>query len=187
MPTRILKTKWSAPRIDRRKMNAEGDLGPWITDRLTPKIILATQTKIIEVFVDAEGRFVPSLPLISVVPKSPYDLWRIAAALASPVTTAIVMQKYAGAALSVEAIRLSAKQVLALPTPEHNAEWDHAAVLLRQAHEADAVTRRDMLIEYAAASIRAFGVAHGQSAPLLKWWIGRLRDEQASEEASDGE
>ncbi|MEL7474214.1 MAG: hypothetical protein AAGK04_12925, partial [Planctomycetota bacterium] len=67
--TRILKRRWRAPRIDRRRMEREGKLGPWIAQRLVPKVLLATQTRVLEAFVDAEGRLVPSVPLITITPK----------------------------------------------------------------------------------------------------------------------
>ncbi|MEZ6211506.1 MAG: DNA methyltransferase [Phycisphaerales bacterium] len=58
----------------------QGDLADWMSSRLIPKIILATQTKIIEVFVDEPGRLLPSLPLITVVPRAAADIWAFAAA-----------------------------------------------------------------------------------------------------------
>lgn len=173
--TRILKKPWAAPRIDREKMRSEGTLSDWITSRLLPKLILATQTKVLEVYVDEHGRFVPSLPLISVYPNSADDLWRVAAAIASPVCVAIAMQKYSGAALSVNAIKLSAKQTLALPIPEDGGEWDKAAELFQQAQEAtDTAQRQSCFIKYAEASIGSFRVPKDQSKVLLEWWLQRL-------------
>lgn len=186
-PTRILKQRWLAPRVDRQRMYAEGTLGPWIDRRRVPKVILATQTKVIEVFVDESGEYIASIPLITVMPNDVSRLWHIAAALASPVNCAIALRQFAGAALSAEAIKISAKQTLALPIPAHDVEWDRAASLLRQAHGADPATREDLLIEFAQASIAAFGVAQDQSEMLLKWWTERLRGEHTTEEASDGE
>lgn len=187
-PTRILKQRWQAPRVDRRRMYAEGSLGPWIDRRRVPKVILATQTKVIEVFVDEPGEFIASIPLITVMPNDVGRVWHIAAALASPVTCALALRHFAGAALSAEAIKLSAKQTLALPIPEDGPEWDTAAALLKEAHTlADEESRAKRLLDYASASIAAFGVPEEQAAGLFDWWSGRFGTATEPEEAADAE
>ena len=172
--TKLLKRTWDAPRIDRAAMNERGSLGPWITERLVPKVLLATQTKIIEVYVDASGRYVPSTPMITVVPVHADAIWRVAAALASPVASALAMQRYAGAAMTAQAIKLSAKQSLRLPTPSDDVIWDEAARLLREAHDADGNEKRALLESYAKASIAAHGVPESDGRTLLNWWRSRL-------------
>ncbi|MEO1512758.1 MAG: N-6 DNA methylase, partial [Planctomycetota bacterium] len=111
-PTRILKRRWDCPRIDLARMRRDGELAQWIDRRRIPKVIVATQTRVIEPFVDSAGSLVPSTPLITVTPKPDRSLWTIAAALASPVATALALGRYGGAALSADAIKLSAKQAL---------------------------------------------------------------------------
>ena len=186
--TRILKQKWQAPRVDRQRMYAEGTLGQWIDRRRVPKAILATQTKVIEVFVDEPGEYIASIPLITVMPNDVDRLWHIAAALASPVTCAIAMRQFAGAALSAEAIKISAKQTLALPIPEPSDAWDEAATLLRQAQGvSDVEHRSDLLLRYAQASVAAFRVQAEQAEAVVKWWAERLGGASSSEEAPDGD
>lgn len=176
--TRILKQKWKAPRVDRQRMYAEGELGPWIDRRRVPKVILATQTKIIEVFVDELGEFIASIPLITVMPNDPKQLWHIAAVLASPVTCALALRQFAGAALSAQAIKLSAKQTLALPTPKAGPAWDLAAVRFKEAQSCQSeVARSQLLREFAAESIKAFAVPESQTQPLLDWWTERFTGE----------
>lgn len=173
--TRILKQKWKAPRVDRQRMYAKGTLGPWIDRRRVPKVILATQTKVIELFVDEPGKYIASIPLITVMPNDVAQLWHIAAALASPVTCALALRHYAGAALSAEAIKISAKQTLALPIPRPSDAWDVAASLLREAQATDAPDdRQNVLLQYAAASVDAFGVPDNQRDDLIVWWRDRL-------------
>jgi hypothetical protein len=187
-PTRILKQRWQAPRVDRRRMYAEGTLGPWIDRRRVPKVILATQTKVIEVFVDEPGEYIASIPLITVMPNDVVRVWHIAAALASPVTCALALRHFAGAALSAEAIKLSAKQTLALPIPMDRPEWDTAAALLKEAHTlADEESRAQRLLDYARASVAAFGVPEEQAAGLLEWWSVRFGTATELEEAADAE
>ena len=175
--TRILKTRWQAPCVDRRMMEDQGTLGPWIRARLVPKILLATQTRVIEVFVDAAARFIPSTPLITITAKQPGHLWRVAAALASPVCTALAMQKYAGAAMSADAIKLSAKQVLSLPLPRNDEAWRDGAAALAAAHDApSAAARRSHLGRYGGLMCRAYEIAPAASHEIFQWWTARLGD-----------
>lgn len=185
--TRLLKTKWEMPRIDRRRMNEEGTLGPWMTERLVPKIMVATQTKVLEVFVDVEGRFVPSIPLITVSSQARERIWHIAAALASPVCTAIGMQKYAGAALSASALKLSAKQILALPLPSDETAWGQAASDLKAAHSAATPdSQAGHLLAMGRATCDAYGVPKKQQGTLLAWWRERLHIPDSIGETNDG-
>lgn len=174
-PMRILKKKWQAPRIDRARMERGGTLAPWMTQRLVPKVLVATQTKIIEVFVDESGRFLPSIPLLSVVPRNPGDTLLLAAALAAPPISALAMTKYAGAALSANAIKLSAKQAAALPLPADRAAWKLAAAAFAEAQrQTDDATRLERLSAFGEAACDAYGVQPAGRGPLLAWWTGRL-------------
>lgn len=176
--TRILKTKWQAPRIDRLRMETEGTLGSWIQARLIPKILLATQTRVIEVFVDAAGKYVPSIPLITITPKQSEHLWQVAAAIASPVCSALALQKYAGAAMSADAIKLSAKQVLGMPVPVEGPAWVEGAAALATAHDADTPSaRRSHLIRFGSLMCRAYGLSEAVSDAVLQWWTDRLGEE----------
>lgn len=176
--TRILKTKWQSPRIDRLRMESEGTLGPWIRARLIPKMLLATQTRVVEVFVDSEGRYVPSIPLITITPRKPEHLWPVAAAIASPVCSALALQKYAGAAMSADAIKLSAKQVLGLPVPAEGPAWVEGAAALAAAHNAEAPsTRRSHLIRFGSLMCRAYGLSETVSDAVLQWWTNRLGED----------
>lgn len=185
---RILKHRWHAPRIDRRRMEHEGSLGPWITQRLVPKVLVATQTRVLEVFVDEDGRFVPSIPLISVIPHPGVTLWHLAAALASPVCTAIGMQKYAGAALNPSTLKLSAKQIRALPLPSDEEAWAEAARAIQDAQNAQtAEARTRHLLLMASASCAAYRIPDSQRVPLLDWWENRLGVTGGRGEHDDGD
>lgn len=173
-PTRIHKRRWEAPLVNRHAFDAGSRMDAWVASRLVPKVLLATQTRVLEVFVDAEGACVPSVPLITITPRSGACLWHIAAALASPVCSAIALRNYAGAALHADAIKLSAKQTLELPIPSDAAAWSQAADLFRQASAApDQAARDQTLVEYAAASIKAFGVGETLGKQLMAWWTPR--------------
>lgn len=172
--TRVLKRVWAAPRVDRRAMEARGELGPWITSRLVPKLLLATQTRAIELVADSAGQLLPSTPVISVIPRDAGDLWRLAAALASPVCAAVAMHRHAGAALSPTAIKLSASQVLQLPLPRLSDAWTEAAEHMRGASEAtDDAVRRTGLIAMGKTMLEAYEVSPAQRAALMTWWHDR--------------
>ncbi|MEO1717740.1 MAG: hypothetical protein AAFR76_11580, partial [Planctomycetota bacterium] len=128
-----------------------------------------------EAVADEPGELLPSVPLISVIPKDAADLWRLAAALASPVCTAIAAQKYAGAALNVNAIKLSAKQVLALPLPSEERAWNKAAHMFRAAQlSTEPAERHRYLVEMGSASCDAYCVARDARDSLMAWWQNRL-------------
>lgn len=184
--TRIFKQKWEAPCIDRRRMYRDGTLGPWVDKRRVPKIVMATQTRVLEVIVDEPGRFVASIPLITITPTDTGRLWHLAAVLASPVICALALRKFAGAALNADAIKLSAKQVLQLPLPPESLDWDAAAQQFRDATAAtDESARFDSLRAMAEATVRAFQVPADQREPLLAWWWARLTGEAAREDADE--
>ena len=101
------------------------------------------------------GAWLPSVPVITVVPHDPTDLWRVGAVLCAPAATAWAAATYLGAALSASAIKLSASQVLDAPLPER--PWDGAADALA-AGDVDECARR-------------MDVAYGTD--LYDWWDGR--------------
>ncbi len=174
-PTRVLKQTWSAPRVDRAAMDASGTLGAWMSARLVPKLLVATQTRVIEAVADAAGVLLPSTPVLTVVPHDQTNLWRVGAVLLSPVASAVALREVAGSARSGDTIKLAARQVLALPAPRDDAMWDRAADAFRRANAAtDLAERREWLRAGAADSIRAFGVPAGDAEALLAWWWDRL-------------
>lgn len=173
--TRILKTKWAAPRIDRKAMEQKGTLSSWITSRLVPKVLLATQTKVIEVYVDDLGELVPSIPLITITARSPDHLWLIAAAAASPVTSVWSLRSFAGAALNADAIKLSAKQVARIPLPQDRKVWSEAAKLLETAQYSDCnAMRQDYLTQFGTCICSSYGMTQAMQYDILDWWLRRM-------------
>lgn len=167
--------KWNRPVVDLNQVHSSTDLGPWTTQRLVPKLLLATQTKVLEVCVDPNGTFLPLTPLITVRPHHTAMLWHVAAAIASPVATAIASARYLGTARSTEAIKLSASQARALPLPDEGSHWDAAAHAFQAASETeDEDVRRIKLHEAALASCLAYGCDEDTTKELMVWWSQRL-------------
>jgi hypothetical protein len=181
-PTRILKRKWHAPRVDRSRMDASGTLGPWLSKRLVPKVLVATQTRVLEAWVDERADVVPSIPLLTVTPRGATDLWLVAAAVASPVSTAVSLCRYAGAALNADAIKLSAAQVSRLPLPLDADAWRRGAGHLREAQmSSDAVGRRAALLQFGESMSRAYGLSGEQASQVMSWWTVRLGESMDAE------
>ncbi len=170
--TRFNKIDYDAPVVDLNRLRSEGGLGDWAESRLVPKLLLATQTRVIEVVVDETGVLLPSVPVITITTDG-IGLWHVAAALMSPPITAWAAARYMGAALSIDTLKLSASQVLRLPLPPSCAAWDRAAALTRDASRASSSQKRTQHLQEAGALMcDAYGVSDADQ--LMNWWRGRL-------------
>lgn len=173
IPVRLHGTKWTAPRVRLDALRAS-PLADWAASRLVPKILVASQTPTIEAVVDESGSWLPSVPLITVVPHDGDELWRIAAALSAPAISAVAAQRYAGTAMSTRAIKVSARQMLELPLPVDEAAWNDMTDAYRRA-AASADERRDALEELARAAGAAFGLTTAEQMLVDDWWRRRVR------------
>lgn len=168
------RQRWERPQVDLQSLACKTTLGPWADARLVPKILLATQTRVLEAYVDEIGELLPMTPLITIVPHEDDRIWHLAVALASPVTTAIAAGRYFGVARSTHAIKLAASQVLSLPLPEPGPHWDEAANAFHAANDAtDADTRKKFLQEAATASCHAYGCCNTTTSRFMDWWTPR--------------
>lgn len=169
---RFAGQRWSAPSVDVDALSADDpDLAAWVAARLGPKVLVATQTRVLEVLADPGGRFVPSTPVVAVACDRD-EVWHVAAALCAPALTALALHRSAGTALSADTLKLSARQVLDLPLPVDDTAWSKGAALAQAAAEADDPDRwRDGLKALGREMDRAYGVA-GQG--LAEWWVERL-------------
>ena len=169
-PTRFAGRDLAAPVVDLAALEAaDARLGAWVRRRLVPKLVVAAQSSVLEAAVDEAGRWVPSVPCIAVA--APVErLWHLAAVLNSPVATAWALERFGGAGLSPNAVKLSAGQVLDVPLPVGGADWDEAAARLRAAP-----AERASLLAAARAMGRAYGIVDGEA--LVRWWEARLPDQ----------
>lgn len=172
-PTRLLRRPWLAPRLDRQRMQSHGDQSNWVDARLIPKVLLATQTRVIEVYVDEHAHLLPSVPVITITPRDPSMLWQVAAALASPVATAEAARRYAGSGLHHHAIKLSARQSLTLPLPLDEPAWRRAGADFQrlQSLPPESIKRDDALRQFARTSCDAYALT--APAGLVAWWLER--------------
>ena len=85
-PARFAGRRLDRPGVDLRSLARDDPkLARWVADRRVPKVLLATQTAVLEAAVDPTGAWVPSVPVISVEPRAGTDVWTLAAVLGSPV------------------------------------------------------------------------------------------------------
>ncbi len=170
--TRFAKRDWRAPVVDVGRLRADSDLGEWADRRLVPKLLVATQTPVLEVVPDEKGAFLPSVPVVTVVPDA-ISLWHAAALLCAPALTAWAAARHFGASLSTSALKLSARQIEDLPLPTQSEAWDAAAAHARDAFFSELADERSAHLRMLALEMsRAFGI--NDSADLIAWWTGRL-------------
>ena len=166
-PCRYDRRRWVAPAVLAGRIDPS--IERWVEDRRRPKLLVASQTRVIEAVVDPDGGWVPCTPVVSVEPHDPADLWHLAAVLTSPVATARLLHSAAGSGLSPDAVRVSAARLAALPLPAQGPAWDRAAEAARAAARAGG--DRDAVVEVGAAAMAAYGI---DDRELLGWWAALL-------------
>ncbi|HET6561197.1 MAG TPA: N-6 DNA methylase [Marmoricola sp.] len=166
--TRVLKQRWMAPTVDLDALEADPALARWARARLVPKVLVGTQGRVVEAVVDATGELLPSVPTVTVT-APPERLWHVLAVLLAPPVVAHAATRYAGTGLTMRSVKLSAKQVAALPLPPDPDGWDRAAGLLPTAQRDDE-RRPELLAEVAGLMCRAYGV---DDPGVLRWWLER--------------
>ncbi len=173
-PAKIHGTMFQHPRVDRVELERTTTLAPWVAARLIPKVLVATQTRVIEALVDSHGTLLPLVPLLTVTPRPRVDLWMLAAAIASPLVAARAVALYAGSALSSTAIKVSAKQLLAMPIPSQQRAWRESARHFKAASCAASVSTRESHLErFAVASLRAHELSESDAAAVMRFWNQR--------------
>ncbi len=160
------KRRFRRPVIDLATLERDDPtLYAWVVQRRRPKLLAATQTRVVEVWVDADGGAIPATPVVSVEPhETDVDtLWRLAAALSAPSLSAYFLAAKFGTAMSLNSMKLAAHDLLVAPLPTDEAAWLEAAAMLRDpAHDR-------------AVFARTIDAAYGVRDPdLVSWWLDRL-------------
>ena len=173
-PIKFAGTKWKAPELVLERIPDAG-VQKWFEDRLVPKLLLASQTPVLEVVADPTGTTVPSVPVISVEPHDVSMLWHLAAAITAPTTCAILLADAAGTGMSSKAIRVRASAIgdAALPAP--SSAWDDGANAARRAHKCWLSGDKDGYRGALEALAGHMCEAYGENSALADWWLARLR------------
>lgn len=166
-PTVFAKRTWHEPVVDVAGVVPGRGVRRWIERTAGPKLLVANQTRVVELAVDDEGLCVPSVPTIAVVPFRPDDLWLLAAAVASPTATAWLWRRAPGTALSRDALKIAAPDLAELPLPTDDGAWLQAADAFRDFVSQPSVAAFDVYTGAAAAAYRA-------DPTLVAWWRARV-------------
>ena len=158
---RIAGTTFAEPVVDVAKLSKPFEL------RKRPKLLVATQTRVIEAVADYDGMLWPSVPVISVLPRSDdagaLDL--LLAALIAPPASVWAARQAAGTARSPGAVRLSATQLAQLPLPTDRALWNEGSEQLRAGRLTTAVR----------TLTAAYGLNEHDQSVVLDWWTIRSK------------
>ena len=167
---------WQRPVVDLEAIE-DTAVAEWFRIRVRPKVLVASQTRVIETLVDDEGILLPSVPVISVEPADAGRLWHVAAVLSSPVASAIIAASSAGTGLSRAALRVRASELARLPLPEPSPAWDAAARAAARAQAAaadgDGAGHREAIGRLGLEMARAYDIEPAES--LVDWWCDRIR------------
>ncbi|TYL55717.1 N-6 DNA methylase [Nocardioides sp. BGMRC 2183] len=177
-PTRFARRRYAAPAVDLTALAAGPDraLARWARARRVPKVLVAGQGRVIEAVADPEGRLLPSVPVLTVVPHDPDQVWSLLALTLAPPLVASAAARYLGTGLSAGSVKVSARQLAGLPLPADDGAWKRAAELARSVQsERSGAERRDRLEEVAALMTTAYGLdpQGGAGRDVLAWWCAR--------------
>lgn len=162
---RFAKRRWDRPVVDLEGLRSDNPkLSAWVDRVRRPKVVVASQTKVIEAAVDPQGTWVPVTPVISVLPAVAADAPRLAAALCSPPVSVWAARLAAGTGMSSTAIRVSAALVLTAPLPLDDAAWDEAT---------DALATHDLL-RFADAATAMYCLPAPVADEVRAWWSARV-------------
>lgn len=161
---RFAGRRWQDPRVDVALL--EGRARRWAEVQAGPKVLVATQTRVLEGVGDPDGVLLGSVPVLCVRPTDPRRLWHLLAALHAPATSAWLLRRTIGTARSADACKPTVAALGALPMPADVAAWDRAADLARRC----AGGRAD-LHHLAIAADAAYGI---DDQGLHRWWSDRL-------------
>ena len=167
--TRIHGADRQRPVVRAADLAGDPVMEAWHAARSGPKVLVAMQTGVPEAWVDAAGRTLPSVPVVSARPRRPADLWKVAAAILSPAIAAEAWWRHGGSGMSPGALRLSARDLAAMPVPADGRAWARGARALRawQRQPASAAARR----AFAEAMCDAYRVPPGSPrGVLIDWW-----------------
>lgn len=152
---------------------ADARLADWARARQRAKVLVATQTRIVEAWVDEQGGVVPATPVISVEPHDAADLWPVAAMVMAPAIAADAAARSFGTALSVRAIKLAASDLLEMPLPIDAAAWRRGATLAERLQHEPAAARASLTARFVEAMAAGYGVAGESADRLASWWLER--------------
>ncbi|MCK6502711.1 N-6 DNA methylase [Myxococcota bacterium] len=178
------KVNWARPVVDARRLISDPEIGAWGRTRLTPKIIVATQSKVVEAIADIDGTMLNTVPTITVKPHEDSMIWLVLAVMLSPTAAVWAMSRSLGSALDVKTIKLTAKQVGEIPLPMERNAWAEAAEMVRRASASQSDEAYGFLKDAGELMCRAYG---HQNADAFSWWLERMGSAEQETEHIDAD
>lgn len=180
-PVRFAGRSYERPVVEVTGLESEdAAIATWVRSLLVPKVLIASQGRVLEAIVDAEGFMIPSTPVIAVLPDddSGLTVWHLASLVSSPLTAAKLRASAAGTGMDGRGCRVTAGFVRAVALPTDRAAWDDGADAARCATLASAQGNEtawaDQLDRLGEAMLDATSVTvatrRGGRREVLDWW-----------------
>lgn len=171
-PIKFAGNRWHRPWLYLDRID-DPEVRRWFDGRLVPKLLVASQTPVIEVIADVEATMVPSVPVITVEPHDPEMLWHLAAAVSAPTTCAQLVEESAGTGLSQSAIRVNARGLSEVLLPTAGQQWDDGARAAADAQAAWLESDTQGHTEALRILGEAMTSAYGGAEEVAAWWQSR--------------
>ncbi len=166
--TKFAKAKWDRPVVVRSELNER--VGNFVEAQMVPKVLVATQTKVLEPVVDPVGDLIGVTPTIIVTSDQPAH---VAAMLLAPAVNAIAVGRWFGTGLSETALRPTASTLLDLPLPTNREAWDEAAELVQTTASSIDGSQVPPSAETLIQVAELMQDAYGGPDELIDWWRTR--------------
>ncbi len=172
MTVRVARRDWTTPWVDAAAVSAETpSLSAWLSAAAEPKVLVATQTRVVEAVADPDGDVVALTPIISVHPAAHPEgagdedgigVQAMAAALCAPPAALWALRMFGGGAMSEGSLKLAARQVARVPLPQDVTEWNAATACMADGMDP---------ARFAAHGTRSWGI---DRSDIVDWWIERI-------------
>lgn len=163
------RRRWTRPTAELDVLSPR--VRGWTERQMVPKLVVATQSRVLEPVIDRTGRLIPITPLLALHANTT-DLDRVAAVLLAPPVVAWAWQRWFGAAMAVDALKLAARQIGELPLPTDSGAWEEAtAIIAALGDQENTVPEQGWAVaaDVAAVMTRAYGAAE----TVTDWWLER--------------
>jgi len=159
-PVRFAKRRFDAPRLDLSALDTK--MRTWAHRRLVPKVLIANQTPIVEAVCDADGAWLPGVPVVAAYPldaaAAVEHAWQIAAVLSAPSVSVWAWHRRGGTGLSSGTLRLGPTMLAELPWPAGN-----LGAAVEALHRGD-VPACGRLVDI------AYGLTEDECEDVARWW-----------------
>lgn len=166
-PMRFGGKMWNRPVV--QVENLEGKVRRWVENQLKPKVLLPTQSKVLEPLIDQTGDLIPATPVLA-IHADEHRLHHVAAVLLAPPVVAWALRQSFGSAMSLNALKLSATDVRKIPLPPKDDIWDEAAEFLASADTSTIEKARTVALSVAELMMWAYGA----DPEVFAWYESRF-------------